>query len=90
MDENLEQIRVKFKQNMKQTNSFPFDISDSPLTISCNNSDDEIVEEKHFKALSVEEIEQSLDKYYDDNGYYVCVFTEQDEEKFNLLYNENM
>ena len=67
MDENLEQIRVKFKQNMKQTNSFPFDVSDSPLTISCNNSDDEIVEEKHFKALSVEEIEQSLDKYYDDS-----------------------
>lgn len=28
--------------------------------------------------------------FYDDNGFYVCVFTDPDGHKFNLLYNENM
>ena len=28
--------------------------------------------------------------FYDDNGYYVCVFTDPDGHKFNLLFNENM
>ncbi|MDL5513305.1 VOC family protein [Arenibacter sp. M-2] len=28
--------------------------------------------------------------FYDDNGYYVCVFKDPDSHKFNLLYNENM
>ena len=29
-------------------------------------------------------------KYYDDNGFYVCVFADPDGHKFNLLYNANM
>jgi len=29
-------------------------------------------------------------KFYDKNGFYVCVFTDPDGHKFNLLYNENM
>jgi len=28
--------------------------------------------------------------FYDDNGFYVCVFTDPDGHKFNLLYTENM
>ncbi len=28
--------------------------------------------------------------YYDDNGFYVCVFADPDGHKFNLLYNDNM
>lgn len=28
--------------------------------------------------------------FYDDNGFYVCVFTDPDGHKFNLLHNENM
>ncbi|WP_276167355.1 VOC family protein [Zobellia alginiliquefaciens] len=28
--------------------------------------------------------------FYDDNGFYVCVFTDLDGHKFNLLYNEHM
>ncbi len=28
--------------------------------------------------------------FYDDNGFYVCVFADFDGHKFNLLYNENM
>jgi hypothetical protein len=27
--------------------------------------------------------------YYDDNGFYVCVFTDPDGHKFNLLYNNS-
>lgn len=29
-------------------------------------------------------------RFYDENGFYVCVFTDLDGHKFNLLYNENM
>lgn len=29
-------------------------------------------------------------KYYDENGFYVCVFADPDGHKFNLLYNDNM
>ncbi|MEG9328473.1 VOC family protein [Salinimicrobium catena] len=29
-------------------------------------------------------------KYYDENGYYVCVFSDPDGHKFNLLYSEKM
>jgi len=27
-------------------------------------------------------------KFYDENGFYVCVFTDPDGHKFNLLYTE--
>ncbi|MDO6437338.1 VOC family protein [Cyclobacterium sp. 1_MG-2023] len=27
--------------------------------------------------------------YYDENGFFVCVFTDPDGHKFNLLYNNN-
>ncbi len=29
-------------------------------------------------------------KYYDENGYHVCVFADPDGHKFNLFYNANM
>lgn len=29
-------------------------------------------------------------EFYDKNGFFVCVFTDPDGHKFNLLYNENM
>lgn len=28
--------------------------------------------------------------FYDESGFYVCVFTDPDGHKFNLLYGENM
>ncbi|WP_339710290.1 VOC family protein [uncultured Kriegella sp.] len=28
-------------------------------------------------------------EFYDENGFFVCVFTDPDGHKFNLLYNEN-
>lgn len=29
-------------------------------------------------------------EFYDENGYYVCVFADPDGHKFNLFYNDNM
>jgi predicted lactoylglutathione lyase len=29
-------------------------------------------------------------EFYDTNGYFVCVFSDPDGHKFNLLYDENM
>jgi len=29
-------------------------------------------------------------KFYNENGFYICVFADPDAHKFNLLYNENM
>ncbi|WP_236974608.1 VOC family protein [Membranihabitans maritimus] len=29
-------------------------------------------------------------KFYDENGYFVCVFSDPDGHKFNLLYSANM
>ena len=42
--------------------------SDSPLTISYHNSDDEDNEHNNFKELSYDQVVKSLDKYYDDNN----------------------
>ena len=70
MDDNLQKIRNEFAKTIHSNpNPFLYDDSDSPLTLSYNNSDDEGQRDhdRHFKSLSLEEIEQSLDKYYDDS-----------------------
>jgi hypothetical protein len=68
MENDLQLIRDEFQKTVKKPpNSYVFHNSDSPLTISYNNSDDEDYEEKPFKALSLEQIENTLDKYYDDS-----------------------
>ena len=68
MDDEFQKIRNEFQKTIPQNpNPFLYDNSDSPLTISYNNSDDEEQHENNFKVLSLEEIEQSLDKYYDDS-----------------------
>ena len=70
MDDNLQKIRNEFAKTIHSNpNPFLYDNSDSPLTLSYNNSDDEGQRDhdRHFKSLSLEEIEQSLDKYYDDS-----------------------
>ena len=68
MNDNLQLIRDEFQKNApKVSNPYIFHVSDSPLTMSYNNSDDENYQEKSFKSLSIEQIEQSLDKYYDDS-----------------------
>lgn len=67
MENDLQNIRNEFQKTIQTNpNPFTYDNSDSPLTMSYNNSDDED-HNQHFKTLSLDEIEQSLDKYYDDN-----------------------
>ncbi len=67
MNNELQNIRNEFQKTIQMNpNPFTYDNSDSPLTISYNNSDDEN-NDNQFKALSLDEIEQSLDKYYDDS-----------------------
>lgn len=41
--------------------------SNSPLTLSANNSDNEDNHESHFRQLTLAEVEQGLDKHYDEN-----------------------
>ena len=67
MNNDLQNIRNEFQKTIQTNpNPFTYDNSDSPLTISYNNSDDEN-NDNQFKALSLDEIEHSLDKYYDDS-----------------------
>ena len=67
MENDLQRIRTEFQKNIQHNpNIFNRDNSNSPLTISYNNSDDED-QDHRFKSLSLNEIEQSLDKYYDDS-----------------------
>lgn len=44
------------------------------------------------KAGGKIEFDSNTDRkaFYGKNGFFVCVFTDPDGHKFNLLYNENM
>jgi 6-pyruvoyl-tetrahydropterin synthase len=65
MDEALNVIKTEFYKNIPENpNLYIHKESDSPLTLSYDNSDNE---EENFKELSTQQIEQSLDKYYDDS-----------------------
>ena len=71
MDNKLSELRNALKDVI--TTSKDIEIihdSDSPLTISYHNSDDEGDEHNHFKELSYDQVMRSLDKYYDDNNKY--------------------
>ena len=65
MDQALNTIKNEFYKNIPQNpHLYVHKDSDSPLTLSYENSDNE---EENFKELSMQQIEQSLDKYYDDS-----------------------
>lgn len=71
MDDKLSELRNALKDVV--TTGKDIEIihdSDSPLTISYHNSDDEDNEHNHFKELSYDQVVKSLDKYYDDNNKY--------------------
>jgi hypothetical protein len=67
-------LNVELQQIREAANSFvptrPIafnDYSNSPLTLSGNNSDDEGGSaDAHFRQLTLSEVEQSIDKHYDD------------------------
>ncbi len=72
METELTNIRNHFLHNApnQQTiDSHVYFQSNSPLTISCSNSDCEDNENK-FKEITMKEFKQSLDKYYDDVDKY--------------------
>ena len=65
LDARLHEIRAQFESS-EQTSvqSFVYHESNSPLSMS---DDDEVEPHEHFRKLSYQEVEQSLDKYYDDS-----------------------
>ena len=68
MNHQLDQIKKEFIKNMPNThtyNSYLYLDSNSPLTISCNNSDCD-VNEKQFKEFTYDEMKENMDKYFDD------------------------
>ena len=71
MDDKLNELRNAFKDVV--TSGEKMDLvheSDSPLTISYHNSDDEDNENPCFKELSYIQVVKSLDKYYDSDDKY--------------------
>jgi len=71
MDNKLSELRNALKDVVTTNNDVEIvHDSDSPLTISYHNSDDEGNEHNHFKELSYDQVIKSLDKYYDDNNKY--------------------
>ena len=67
MNHQLDQIKKEFIKNMPNThtyNSYLYLDSNSPLTISCNNSDCD-VNEKQFKEFTYDEMKENMDKYLD-------------------------
>ena len=55
---------IKNSPNIETMQSYQFLDSNSPLTISCDNSDDDNDE---YKESTFDEIKNSLEKYFDDN-----------------------
>ena len=67
MDLQLTEIKNQFLENPPNQDtilSYHYLDSNSPLTISCDNSDDE--NEGNFKESSFDDIKNSLEKYFDD------------------------
>lgn len=67
MNNQLTEIKNNFIQNspnIETLQSYHFFDSNSPLTISCDNSD--IDDNDHYKESTFDEIKNSLDKYFDD------------------------
>lgn len=72
MDEQLQDIRHQFIVNIPSNRpsspmglQFPYSDSNSPLTISANNSDSE--DDVPYKETTYEQMKDSLDKYFDDS-----------------------
>lgn len=68
LDNKLLELRYHFKDKVPQNpSSIVLHESDSPLTISYHNSDDE---DEHFKELTYEQVQRSLEQYYDNQTKY--------------------
>ena len=70
MDTQLVEIKNKFIQNspnIETTMSYHYLDNNSPLTMSCDNSDGEDDGHGGFKEITSDDIINSLDKYFDDH-----------------------
>lgn len=72
--------------DLEQGNEIMFSLS----VESKDEFDSWIDEIKQAGGTILFESNKDRKKFYDENGFYVCVFTDPDGHKFNLLYNENM
>ena len=69
MNTQLVEIKNQFIQNspnIETTMSYHYLDNNSPLTISCDNSDVEDERNNGFKEVTYDDIKNSLDKYFDD------------------------
>jgi len=69
MNTQLVDIKNQFIQNspnIETTMSYHYLDNNSPLTISCDNSDVEDERNNGFKEVTYDDIKNSLDKYFDD------------------------
>ena len=69
MNAQLVEIKNQFIQNspnIETTMSYHYLDNNSPLTISCDNSDVEDERNNGFKEVTYDDIKNSLDKYFDD------------------------
>jgi hypothetical protein len=69
MNAQLVEIKNQFIQNspnIETTMSYHYLDNNSPLTISCDNSDIEDDNNNGFKEVTYDDIKNSLDKYFDD------------------------
>jgi hypothetical protein len=69
MNTQLVEIKNQFIQNspnIETTMSYHYLDNNSPLTISCDNSDIEDDNNNGFKEVTYDDIKNSLDKYFDD------------------------
>ena len=70
MDTQLVEIKNKFIQNspnIETTMSYHYLDNNSPLTMSCDNSDGEDDGHGGFKEITSDDILNTLDKYFDDH-----------------------
>lgn len=69
LDYELNQLREAASAFVptNQSSHLPiYDYSNSPITLSENNSDDDEDDVTRFRSLTLAEVEQSIDKHYDD------------------------
>lgn len=62
----------------------------SLLAESTDEYDNWIVEIQNAGGTILFDSNKDRKPFYDENGYYVCVFADPDGHRFNLLYSENM
>lgn len=72
--------------DLKQGNEVMFSLS----TENKDEFDSWITEIKNAGGTILFDSNNDRKEFYDKNGFYVCVFTDPDGHKFNLLYNDNM